>query len=121
MTLLIDQEYVEAEVYHSQPENDRYFVKVSFLGTGMYINSFAVMPGKFDKPYFVRPPQHWQGRGYARTVDFDKSQQLWHIIEKKALAAVETYKSELKQAAIDNLPDEDKMDEPVDLSSIPFD
>jgi len=119
----IEASLIEAEVYFSDPVKERYFVKITFLGTGMYINSFSVQTSQFEgKPYWVQPPKHRQGARWVPTVDFDKSYDLWQIIEIKALSAVEDYRNN-KPAVTSNSKDivlTDISDEPIDLSDIPF-
>ncbi len=117
----IDSNLIEATVYHSNPVKDNYYVKIAFLGTGMYINSFSVQPSKFEsKPYWVQPPKHWQGNKWVPTVDFEKSYDLWKIIETKCLDAVKAYSGPTITRKSNDVVLEDIDDGPIDLSDIPF-
>ena len=82
---------IEAEVYHADFTKRRYFVKVHFVGMGMYINSFSVQPSIREKGLWVSPPTHPQGGKYTTTVDFDKNKPLWRVVEKKSLEAVNVF------------------------------
>lgn len=84
---------VEANVYYGDTEQNRYFVKVSLLGTGIHINSISVSVSQINDSWWVQPPKHRQGSRYTSTVDFDKSYPLWELIEQRATAAVEIYKN----------------------------
>lgn len=116
---------IEASVYHGNFEKDMYFVKITFVGIGVYINSFSVMPTKFvdsDARWWVQPPKHRQARGWTPTVDFDKSYGLWSIIEEKAIKAVEQYKKDFVPITKESLDVvlEDISDEPINLDDLPF-
>lgn len=112
---------IEADVYHSDPENDRYFVRISFPDVGMYINSFSVMPSKFEgKPYWVQPPKFRKGKGWGETVEFNKSSYLWSLIEQKALQAMDDFKNQKPATKIKDTVIEDIPDEPINLDDIPF-
>lgn len=119
----IESSLIEAEAYHCDLANERHFVKVTFLGAGMYINSFAVMPSKFEnQPLWVQPPKHRQRNGYVPTVDFDKSYPLWQIVETKSREAVtrcsncsDKPNSAGKDTVIEEIPEE-----PITLDDIPF-
>lgn len=90
----IHPELIDAEVHYSDPEKSFYYVKIIFLGTGLYINSFSVKPSKRDGELWVeRPKFKVGGFKYMSHVDFDKSLELWKIVEKKALKAVADYKA----------------------------
>lgn len=119
----IEPSLIEAEVYFSDPIKDMYFVKVSFIGTGMFINSFSVMPSKYDgNEYWLQAPKHRQGTRYVPTVDFAKGYPLWKIVETKAFEAVKQFKSD--RSPIPNSSRDivltDISDEPIDLSELPF-
>jgi hypothetical protein len=116
-----DPATIEAEAYYYDPAKDRFFIKITFLGTGMFINSFSVQPSKFeDKPYWVQPPKHRQGGGWTPTVDFDKSYPLWGIIEDKAINAAKHYKAEEQRFSKKDKVVEVNEDEPINLDNIPF-
>lgn len=118
----IDSNLIEVSVYHYNPVKQNYYVKVSFLGTGMYINSFSVSNSKFeDRPLWVQPPKHYQGNKWVTTVDFDRNYDLWKIIENKAIEAVNAHKNEVPpmRSSRDTIAT-DIDDEPIDLSAIPF-
>lgn len=112
---------IEASVYYGDLSTDRYYVKITFVGIGVFANSFSVMPSKFEnQPYWVQPPKHLQkGKGWTPTIDFDKSYGLWEIIERKALEAVELYKREdsspAKDIVIEDIPEGE-----ITLDDIPF-
>lgn len=118
----INPSLIEAKVYTGNTLTNSYFVKVTFLNAGMYINSFAVQPSKYGGTLWVQPPKHYQANRWAFTVEFDKSGPLWKIIEAKCLEAVDVYKNErgiiIKPSRDVVLDDIDN--EPIDLSSIPF-
>ena len=115
---------IEADVYYGDADKDRYYVKITFVGTGMYINSFSVQPSKYEnQPYWVQPPKHLQrGKGWTPTVDFDKSYPIWNVIEHKALEAVKRYKQEATQDFAASKDDVivDIPDGPITLDDIPF-
>ena len=102
---------VEATVYYGDLKQDRYFVKISFIGTGVHINSFSVTKSQFNDGWWVQPPKHRQGQRWTSTVDFDKSYPLWEEIEKRAIRAVELYK---------NGGESGVEDKPITLEDIPF-
>lgn len=85
---------IVAEVYAGNVDLEWCYVKISFIGLGMYINSFKVTRSKNFEGYVVYPPSHSQrGRGLTPSVEFDKSQlQLWSVIERTALQAFTTWK-----------------------------
>jgi hypothetical protein len=116
-----DPNTIEAEAYYYDPAKDRFFIKISFLGTGMYINSFSVQPSKYeDKPIWVQPPKHRQGSGWTPTVDFVKSYPLWRIIEQKAIEATKHYKAEEKRVSKKDTVIRDIPDGPINLDDIQF-
>ncbi len=114
----LEAEDIEAEVYQADKAKDRYFIKVTFVGTGMYINSFSVMPSNYGG-YWVQPPKHRKGVRWGDTVEFDQSYPLWEIIQRKALDAVERYKNE--QSANTQMADKvyDVPEGPINLDDIP--
>jgi len=116
--LSVELEDIEADVYYHDRENERYFVKVIFHGTGMFINSFSVMPSKFEgQGYWVQAPKYRRGGGWANTVEFDRSYPLWGIIERKALEAVDRYKNDPLTEEVDEIfgvPER-----PISLDDIP--
>ena len=116
--MIIEPSYIEAEVYFYDHTKERFFVKITFVGMGMYINSFSIQASKFEnQEYWVQPPKHRQGKGWTPTVDFDKGYQLWHIIEKKAVEAVKYYLSdEAKEPTKDRVYP--VLDEPISLDNI---
>lgn len=117
----IEPSLIEAEVYFSDPLKDRYFIKISFLGTGMYINSFSVQPSKFeDSPYWLQPPKHRQGMRWIPTVDFAKGYPLWQIIEEKAIKAVEQYKLDIPSPNSKDVVLEDIDDKPINFDNLSF-
>lgn len=116
---------IEAIVYYGNLEKDMYFVKITFIGIGIFINSFSVLPSKFtdtNKQWWVQPPKHRQVGRWAGTVDFDKSYGLWPIIEEKAIEAVEQYKKDYAPMTNKSLDVvlEDISDEPINLDDLPF-
>ena len=82
---------IEATVYYGDTQQDRHFVKISFVGAGVHINSFSVSKSQFNDGWWVQPPKHRQGSRYTSTVDFDKSYPLWQLVEQRAIEAVELY------------------------------
>lgn len=119
----VEPEFIEAEVYHAQADQEHFFVKVTFVGMGMFINSFTVRPSKFeDQTWWVQPPKHRQGKGWTATVDFDKSYPTWGIIEQKVAEAVELYKNSsppVTPSQKDEVVDVD-LDKPITLDDIKF-
>lgn len=117
----IDHNLIEATVYHHNPVKEQYYVKIAFLGTGMYINSFSVKKSQFpSKPYWVQAPQHWQGNKWVATVDFDRNFDLWKIIETKSIDAVMSFANEkpiITRKSRDVVPED--IDGPIDLSILP--
>lgn len=113
---------IEASVYYGDLAKDKYFLKISFIGLGIYANSFLVQPTKFDaeSKWWVQPPKHKQGSKWTATIDFDKTYPLWAEIEKKAVDAVELYKREQptsiykKDMVYNEIPDE------ISLESLGF-
>ncbi len=89
----IDPDLIDAEVHYSDPIKNFYYVKVIFLGTGLYINSFSVKPSKKNGELWVERPKFQKGRAWISHVDFDKSSDLWRIVEQKILGAVNDYKA----------------------------
>lgn len=113
-----EAEDIEAEVYQCDKAKDRYFVKVTFVGIGMYINSFSVMPSNYGG-YWVQPPKHRKGANWGDTVEFDqKHYPLWGIIERKALDAVALYKDE--PSTKPNVDTVQANPYPINLDDIPF-
>ena len=94
---------IEIEVYYAKPDEDKYFIKVKFVGLGMYINSFSVQPSENNSEYAVYPPSHKQkdkrtgGFKWASTVDLEKEHPLRLLIERRAIEAVGQYKLENPQ------------------------
>ncbi len=80
---------IVAEVYAGNVELEWCYVKITFVGLGMYINSFKVTRSKKSGELVVYPPSHFhKARGLTSTVEFDKSQlQLWFLIERIAVQA----------------------------------
>lgn len=117
----IDHNLIEATVYHHNPVKEQYYVKIAFLGTGMYINSFSVKKSQYpSKPFWVQPPQHWQGNKWVPTLDFDRNYDLWKIIETKSLQAVLDFRNEkptITRRSSDVVLED--IDSPLDLSSLP--
>jgi hypothetical protein len=112
---------IEAKVYHADLSKDSYFVKVTFEGLGLFINSFSVRPSEYGG-YWVQPPKHYQRKGWTATVDFDKSFGLWQIVESKVLEAVANYSGDKNQTAKSSKDFvlTDISDEPINLDDIPF-
>lgn len=120
--MTIDESDIEAEVYAHDEDKNRFYIKVTFNGIGMYINSFSVLPSKFDdQDYWVQPPAHRQGTVWKPTVEFDKTHYAtWNIIEKKCLQAVkDTLGEESRVKGLVSSKDS-KDDEPINLDDIPF-
>jgi hypothetical protein len=117
----IDPSAITAEVYFCDSEKERFFVKVGFEGTGMWINSFSVTTSKYeDVEWWVQAPAHRQNGGFVPTVDFAKGFPLWKIIQDKAIEAVEKCKSNgyslsKKDTVVEEIPDG-----PITLDDIPF-
>jgi hypothetical protein len=85
----VEAQFIDVQAYHCDLSKERHYVKVTFAGMGMFINSFSVQPSQFEnQPLWVQPPKHRQRGGFVPTVDFDKSYPLWQIIEHKARDAV---------------------------------
>ena len=119
--MTIDESDIEAEVYASDDKN-RFYIKVTFNGIGMYINSFAVLPSKFEnQEYWVQPPAHRQGAGWKPTIEFDKTHYpTWNIIEQKCLQAVkDSLGEEARTSKLDKVFEPD--DKPFTLDDLPFD
>lgn len=112
---------IEAEVYYHDPNKERYFVKITFAELGMFINSFSVQPSKYEgQPLWVQPPKHRQRNGYTPTVDFDKSYQLWEVIEQKALDAVAQFNNTNTNSGGKDTLVETENGEVINLKDIPF-
>lgn len=90
----IDPQLIDAEVHYGDLAKDFFYVKIIFGNTGLYINSFTVKRSKRDGQPWVERPKFQQGNKWRSHVDFDKSSELWRIIEQKAIKAVEDYKAE---------------------------
>ncbi len=120
--MTIDEADIDAEVYAHDEDKNRFYIKVTFNGLGMYINSFAVLPSKFEnQEYWVQPPTHRQGTGYKATVEFDKTHYAtWNIIEKKCLQAAKDYLGEEKRVNLPSNTSQILSDEPISLDDIPF-
>ena len=102
----VDEAYIEAEAYYKDPAKERYFVKITFIGLDMFINSFVVQPTRFEgQPMWVQEPRYMRQRRWVSHVEFNKHSKLWQIIEDKARAAVEAYEED---------PLKDKVIEPTD-------
>src|SRR5579884_1701820 len=98
----VEPSLIEAEVHHADLKNDFYYVKINFLGTGMFITSFVVKRSKYDdQPLWVQPPKFKRGVKWTGHVEFDKSSELWAIIEEKAREAVAIYKAEQQRLLSD--------------------
>lgn len=109
---------IEIVVYYAKPDEDKYFIKVIFVGLGMYINSFSVMPSENNNEYAVYPPSHRQmdkrtgGFKWTPTVDLEKEHPLRLLIEQRAIEAVGQYKLDnpdrvkkiAKKSAFNNKP-----------------
>jgi hypothetical protein len=120
--LTIDESDIEAEVYAHDEGKDRFFIKVTFNGLGVYINSFAVLPSKFEnQEYWVQPPAHRQGSIWKPTVEFDKTHYAtWNIIEQKCLQAAKDFASEEARVGKPNKSAKPKDDDLINLDDIPF-
>lgn len=117
----VDENLIEADVYFSDTKKNKYFVKVSFLSADMYINSFLVQPSQFpDSPWWVQPPKHFQGGRWVATVDFSKKSELWKVIQRKAIEAVEQDKHSFSKRMSADIVLKDIDNGPIDLSEIPF-
>lgn len=90
----IDDTQVTADVHYADPKKERYYVRITFEGIGLYINSFSVMPSKRDDLMWVQQPKFRTGSRYMSHAEFDKSSELWQIIEYKAREAVDNYKAD---------------------------
>lgn len=118
----IDESGIDAVVYVHNEAKNSFYVKIGFNGMGMYINSFAVQPSKFEnQEYWVEPPKRPQrGGGFKQIVEFDKSYPLWKIIERKALQAVKDYLAEQARLPQKDVVVEVDIDEPINLDDIEF-
>lgn len=118
--MLIEPSYIEAEVYVHDKSKNRFFLKITFVEMGMWINSFTVQPSKYEgHDWWVQPPKHRQSKGWTETVDFDKSYQLWNIIQKKSIQAVKDYLGEEARLSKDDTFELDD-NEPLNLDEVPF-
>jgi hypothetical protein len=122
--MIVDPNEIDAEVYHHDKERNRFYIKVSFTSLGMYINSFVLQPSKYeDQPAWLQPPKHRQGFKWVGTVDFEKSSELWQVIEQKAREAALDYEqnppmplpTKKLDVVIEEIPDG-----PITLDDIPF-
>lgn len=120
--MTIEEADIDAEVYAHDPNKNRFFIKVSFNGIGMYINSFSVLESKFEnQEYWVQPPAHFQGKGWKPTVEFDKTHYpTWNIIEQKCLQAAKDYIGEEERVNPPSNTSQILSDEPISLDDIPF-
>lgn len=117
----IDSSLIEAVVYYHDPNKERYFVKITFVELGMFINSFSVQPSKYEgQPLWVQPPKHRQRNGFTPTVDFDKSYPLWEVIEQKALEAVGQFNDTNTNSDGKDTLVEAENGEVISLKDIPF-
>jgi hypothetical protein len=111
--LTVDESDIDVEVYKPDFDKNRFFVKVIFRDLGMFINSFKVLPSKIDgQDFWVDPPSHRQGSQWKKSVEFNKGEPLWYIIEKKCLKAVKDEIAE--EARVSGLKDNSE------LSDVPF-
>lgn len=116
-----DQSAITADVYYSDPEKERFYVRIAFPDSGMYINSFSVMPSKFEgEKYWVQPPKFRKKGGWGEYVEFNKSSYLWSVIEQKARNAVEEFKKVQPESSTKDTIVEDIPDGPITLDDIPF-
>lgn len=86
---------VVAEVYTGNLEMDWCYIKITFIGLGMYINSFKVTASTEYEGYAVYPPRHIQkGRGLVKSVEFESKQNFGKVIEQLALRAAEIWRED---------------------------
>lgn len=112
----VDEEYIEAEAYYKDPSKDRYFVKITFIGLDMFINSFVVQPTRYEgQPLWVQEPKYMKQNKWVAHVEFNKHSKLWKIIEDKARQAVALYKDE--PVVVETI----NTGVPINLDDIPFD
>jgi hypothetical protein len=73
----VDEAYIEAEAYYKDPSKERYFVKITFIGLDMFINSFVVQPTRFEgQPMWVQEPKYKNQNRWASHVEFNKHSKL---------------------------------------------
>ena len=105
----IDESFIESEVYTTTKDrsgNDIYFVKVSFIDIGLYINSITVRksPKHPDKGLWVQPPKY--PPNWKQHLEFSGDSPFWKLIEEAALKAVDNYYSD------DWTPTEEELNNP---------
>lgn len=113
--ITIDEQLAEALVYRDLPDKNggiTYLVKVSILDAGLYISGITAKrsPKYPEKGWWVQLPRTQSGGRYFKPFEMDLSSDLWTLIERRTVEAVETYVS---QAEV-------KKDDPFDLSDIQF-
>lgn len=119
--LSLEKDDIEAFIYHCDAEKDRYYARITFLGIGLFLNSFSVMPSRYEgQEYWVQPPKQKTGVAWKTIAEFDRSYPLWDIIEQKILEAVKHYKSDMPLPRIKDVVVEDIPDDPITLDDIPF-
>jgi len=122
MTITIDEEMIEAEVYRHKINESNipiYLVKVSFLDIGLYINSITAQPStKFpSKELWVQLPRYKAYDKWRRPMEVSKSSSFFALIETVVIRAVDIYTSEDREGYT---PSDEEMDKPISLDDIPW-
>ncbi|MCE7936301.1 hypothetical protein DYH10_00700 [Candidatus Saccharibacteria bacterium CPR2] len=98
---LLDYSDISADVYSYTEAKGIYWVKITWGGSGMYITSFTVRHSKHeDQKWWVQPPKyppHWKS-----PLEFTKTSELWSLLERLCIQAVERYSPELVVTDIDD-------------------
>lgn len=92
--MLIDFRNATSEVYGDKTGR-AYKVKISFPDVGLYIGAIRVIEAmRGNDDYVVYAPKvHVGNQVYLTNYEFDKSGELWRLIEDLATSAVDRYKA----------------------------
>lgn len=108
----IDESYIESEVYTTTKDKsgkDIFFVKISFLDVGFYINSITVKhsPKYPEKGLWVQPPKYTYKGQWKQHLEFSGDSSFWKLIEEVTLKAIHDYCSN------DWVPTEEELNNPA--------
>ena len=111
----IDEQLAEAQVYKDYPDKNggiTYIVKVSLLDAGLYITGITAQrsPKYPDKGWWVQLPRTQAAGRYFKPFEMDLSSELWTLIERRTIEAVELYITQNEPA----------QDDPFNLDDIHF-
>lgn len=81
-----------------------YRLKVSILDLGMYIDGWRAMPSiKIAGTWWIQPPANSVNGKFVSPIEFDKTMSLWKEVQDSIIEAIETYKREAKEHALDGI------------------